>query len=266
MKTFILSLPTQFPTVVSTNIRSFFSVLRLKYGTYVAEAELSPPADVRIWEEQGVCTVATKEGSFQTESPLTDFDRYLFEHPTYAPSVLALHGAAVEWRGEAYLFLAATTSGKTTLTSYLTSCGFGYLTDDCILLDRSTFCVHPYTTPIQLRDGGREVLQAYRAEPDGLQLLEESGAQRRWVYTPENSIETAIPLRKIFFLERTEDENGSIGMSATERIAALMKSPITHYPVTGDYLRLLTRLAKTDCYILRYCDMRYVKELIERDG
>ena len=263
MKKILLSLPNQYPTVIFTNVKSLPSFLRLKFGKYVTDKEIPSLEEIHIWEDNGVCTFTAKEDSHTTENPLTELDRYLFEHPTYDASVLALHGAAVEWQGGANLFLAATTSGKTTLTSYLTSFGCGYLTDDCILLDRSTFLVHPCTTPIQLRDGGLEVLKAYQAAPKNLQLLEEAHALRRWVYTPKNSIEAKIPLKRIFFIERTENENGLIDMSTTERITALMKSPITNYSVTGDYLRLLARLAKIDCHILRYCDMRYVKELIQ---
>ena len=262
MKKIVLTPPLQAPTVIATNIKALPEFLRLKYGAYVSDGTPFNREDIRILEEGGACSFATKEKTYTTKAPLTELDRYLFEYPTYASSVLALHGAAVEWQGEAYLFLAATTSGKTTLTSYLTSYGFGYLTDDCILLDRSSFLVHPYTTPIQLRQGGLEVLRRYQAVPEHLERLEENGEVLRWVYTPKSSVVQAVPLKRIFFLERNEDENHLIDLNATQRITALMKSPITNYPLSGDYLRLLARLAKIDCHTLRYCDMEYVKELI----
>ena len=226
---------------------------QLKYGTYF---EAEPPLDITPTHDVDVSASTT---------PLYDIDRYLFEHATYDESIYALHGAAVEWHGKAYLFLAATTSGKTTLTSYLTSRGFGYLTDDCILLRRSDFYVHPYATPIQLRDGGLEVLRAYDTIPKHLELLEEPNSWRRFVYTPSHCITEPLPLARIFFIQRTEDENTLIPMKSTERMTSLMKAPITNYRVDGDYLRLISRLAKVDCHILRYCDMNYVKELIQRE-
>ena len=73
------------------------------------------------------------------------FDQYLFDNNRYDNSVLALHGAAVEYGGRAYLFLASSTAGKTTLCAYLLSLGFGFVTEDCILVDRSTFDIHPCT-------------------------------------------------------------------------------------------------------------------------
>ena len=66
---------------------------------------------------------------------MLELDEIIFDNTNYDRRIFALHGAAVEWKGKGYLFLAATASGKTTLASYLTSQGFGYITDDCILLD-----------------------------------------------------------------------------------------------------------------------------------
>ena len=44
-----------------------------------------------------------------------------------------------------------------------------------------------------------------------------------------------------------------------------MKAPITQYAVNGEYLQFLSRLAKTNCFRLKYCDMNYVKELLTHD-
>ena len=66
-------------------------------------------------------------------------------------------------------------------------------------------------------------------------------------------------------MERTENANDLSFLSTNESIAALMQAPITPYPVTGDYLRFLARLAHVGCYRLRYSDMAYVKELIQNE-
>ena len=90
---------------------------------------------------------------------MLELDEIIFDNTNYDRRIFALHGAAVEWKGKGYLFLAATASGKTTLASYLTSQGFGYITDDCILLDRVDFQVYPCHTLLHLRDGGVDVLK-----------------------------------------------------------------------------------------------------------
>ena len=248
---------------ITTNCEALCGMLKTKYGAYLSESPAVCELSLRVLRDKDGYIISTSHGSFETDRPLCEIDRFLFENTVYDPRILALHGGAVEWNGEATLFLAATTGGKTTLTSYLTGRGCGYITDDCILVDRNDFSIYPFSSPIQLRDGGLEVLKKYNAVPDGLQLLEEAPVLRRWVYTPTNCVEKAVPLKRIFFIERNEHENRLVTMQTTERITALMKAPITSYPITGDYLRLLSRLAKTECYLLRYCDMNYVKEIIQ---
>lgn len=232
---------------------------------YISEKEITTRSNISVIVQENNYIFITPQGKQQTNTPLLALDRYLFQNASYHNHLFALHGAAVEWNGKATLFLAATTSGKTTLTSYLTSCGCGYITDDCILLNRSSFMIEPFTSPMELRDGGVEVLRRYGALPSRLHRLEEEGAFRRWVYTPEVSAKEAVPLKQIFFLKRTEQENKLVAMNATERITSLMKAPITNYAITGEYLRFLARLAKIDCRILHYCDMNYVKELIQNE-
>lgn len=263
MNTVFLNLPMQSPFLIKSDNVDLIERLHLKYGCYCTTQAIPGARQILVAQVGDHYTIRVDHHSVATSAPLAEIDHYIFTHPNYDERILALHGGAVEWKGEAYLFLAATTSGKTTLTSYLTSRGFGYLTDDCILVERSNFLVHPYTTPIQLRAGGLEVLKSYQAVPAEIQLLEEGAAFRRFVYTPENCVSAAIPLKHIFFLERTERENALLTMNSTERITSLMKSPITNYKIDGDYLRFLAKLARVDCDILRYRDMDFVKELIQ---
>lgn len=264
MKTLFLTPPYQTTCAIDTNCVLLEKQLALKYGAYISVQSAPTNHMIRVTKTENGYTIKTPTEIFVSDSPLYEIDKFLFDHTKYDPRVLALHGAAVEWDGKCHLFLAATTSGKTTLTSYLCQDGFGYLTDDCILLDRQNLCVHPLATPIQLRSGGAEVLKHYNALPSNLERLKEGDNLVRYVYTPNNIPSKAVPLANIFFIERTEDENALLDMSTTERITALMKSPITNYPITGDYLRFLSTLAqKIPCYRLRYCDMNYVKELIQ---
>ena len=264
MKTLFLTPPYQTTCAIDTNCVLLEKQLALKYGAYISVQSAPTNHMIRVTKTENGYTIKTPTEIFVSDSPLYEIDKYLFDHTEYDPRILALHGAAVEWNGKCHLFLAATTSGKTTLTSYLCHNGFCYLTDDCILLDRKKLCVHPFATPIQLRSGGAEVLKHYNALPSNLERLEEGDNLVRYVYTPNNIPSKAVPLANIFFIERTENENDLMEMSTTERITALMKSPITNYPITGDYLRFLSTLAqKIPCYRLRYRDMNYVKELIQ---
>ena len=248
---------------VTTDCDATEKKLRLMYGEALSESPTVVKHEICISKESGIYRFSALDSSFLTSTPIQSLNKYLFDNASYSDRVFALHGAAVEKNGECHIFLASTGSGKTTLTSYLTSCGFGYLTDDCILLDRDNFTVHPCPAPIQLRDGGAEVLKRYGAFPDNTELLEEPPTLRRFAYTPKNCVSDPIPLKNIFFIKRSDNENKIINMPTTERMTALMQAPITPYPITGVYLRFISRLAKVNCQRLIYSDMDFVKELIE---
>ena len=265
MKLLSLKMPCQAEWIIETDCIEIISKLKMKYGKYISERKECGCSDIKIVKNNEIkYTVTIKDVVINTARPIFHLNRFLFDNPSYDNNVLALHGAAVELGGKCYVFLASTTTGKTTLTSYLIYCGCGYLTDDCVLLDRSSYMVYPFSIPLHLREGGLNVLKKYNALPKNLSELFEQDGLCRYVYTPQNTVESAIPLGEIFFLERTEAENAVLPMSATEKLTALLKSPITAYPITAEYLRFLSNLGKTYCKRLKYCDMNFVKEVITR--
>lgn len=260
----ILYLNQPFHTTYSirTDDADLIHRLKIKFGTYINESEEGADVTVEVRELQsGLFTVSAGGETFTTPYPLQYIDEILHRNARYDDTVLALHGAAVELRGQAYLFLAATTTGKTTLASYLISKGYGYITEDCILIDRATLQVYPCTAPVHLREGGLGVLRRLGCAPENVTEFDDT-AQLRYAFTPENRITEPLPIGGIFFIERTEEENELIRLTANEKLYGLMRSPITDYPVTGDYLRLLTRLSGKNCIKLRYSDMEYVAEVI----
>lgn len=147
----------------------------------------------------GYYTVTYGGQTYDTESPLMDIHRQLFEHASYDRSVLALHGAAVAWKGRAVALLAATGSGKTTLTSYLTANGYGYLTDDCVLIDRETLVVYPSVTPLHLREGGVEVLRACQRPCRKTNAFGGTGFPPVYLYAGELRHRAPAPCRHLLY-------------------------------------------------------------------
>lgn len=267
MKLLSLKMPHQAEWIIETDCPEIISKLEMKYGKYIREYNKSKHAEIRILKDDGANYAVTIEDRIiRTSCPIFHLNRFLFDNPSYDDNILAFHGAAVEWENKCYVFLASTTTGKTTLTSYLTRSGCGYLTDDCVLLDRKSYMVYPFSMPLHLREGGVNVLKAYNAMPEKLNKLAEQNGICRYVYTPQNTVDRAIPLGEIFFMERTEAENTILPMSATEKLTELLKSPITVYPITAEYLRLLSSLGKTYCKRLKYCNMNFVKEVITQNA
>ena len=259
-----ISCPFQTSFCVETEDEGFLTNLKLKYGRYCVEyGESDAPRFVVtrdsetdryriLWRGEELCY----------NSPLGYLAREIGTYRQFDPRVLALHGAAVVHDGGAYVFLAATTSGKTTLATFLTQNGFDYLTDDCVLIDRETLNVFPCTTPIHLREGGVSVLQKYGCCPT-LEHLQDPGFER-WTFTPLRCEEEPVPLKQIFFLQRTEGENAVVDLPTNEIISRLLTSPIVEYSLTADHLKMISRLAQGVPKELRYADMNYVKEVLHR--
>lgn len=256
-----ISCPFQTPFYVESEDATVLSHLKMKYGYYCTPGYQDTDPCFSVAKADGEFYEISWQGeTFRDPSPLGFIAHKVARMRIFDPRVFALHGAAVEYKGKAYVFLAATTAGKTTLTAYLTQKGFGYITDDCVLVDRETLEVYPCTTPIHLREGGRKVLQAYGSLPP-VEHLDDMGFER-WTFLPENCVQEPLPLGKVFFLKRTKDENGLISLETNEVFSRLLKAPITDYALTEDHLKMISRLAKTRPVELYYYDMNYVSEVL----
>jgi len=251
--------------VITGNDEKILDFLRLQYNPFIYDYLPADTYGIEIIKQTDNYIIKNNGMEIITQTPLYDIDGIIFENTIYDDSVFALHGSAVECNGKAYLFIAGTGSGKTTLASYLACSGFGYITDDCILLDRDNFYVYPYNCPVQLRDGGLKILEKLEKVPDNLQFLDDE-VIRRYIYTPGNCITKPLPLGGVYFIERNETENMIVNISTNEKMTELMKAPITNYTITPDYLRLIARLSRTVCQKLIYRDMEYVVKIIREAG
>ena len=231
--------------------KDLVAALRLQYGKYIDNSPLNNTNEIDVAKLSG--------------DILYEIDTIIYENTIFDESIIALHGSAVEWRGKAYLFLAATHSGKTTLTSYLTSAGFNYITDDCALIDRQNFMVHPYNCPVHLRDGGVNVLSSLNKLPPNIQLLDDK-IMRRHIFTPDKCVTVPLPLGGVYFIERSETENSEVKLNNIEGIAELAKSHMTPFTPSTEYIGLLSRLSQTGCARLIYKDMGFVETIIRKAG
>lgn len=253
--------PYQSSFTVKTDCCELANSLKLKHGKYI-KSEKNTVFLITAIKKGSLCEISFGDKVLTTDIPLRKVEDIMYENRKYDENIFAIHGGAVEYKDGAYLIVAATTSGKTTLTSYLTSKGFGYITDDCILLDRKSFEVYPFHTPIHLRDGGYNALKNLRCAPENAQLLDDVSI-KRYVYMPKNCITSSLPLKKIFFITRTENSNCIEEMTTTEKITTLLKSPIIEYKIDGNYLSFISKLAAMPCERLYYSDMNFVAEVIK---
>lgn len=261
--------PNQTSFSIHTNCSALLKTLRLRYGCYLQPEYLLPQYAlnnvINVTKAGGDYRITYQGDTFHTNYPLKAIDDIMYLNREYDRHVLALHGAAVAYHNKAYIFLAATETGKTTLTGYLTANNFAYLTDDCVLLDRDSFHIQPFHTPLQLRPGGYDILKGICSLSGSIAFWEDL-SQLRYSYTPTNVAVLPLPLAHIFFLHRTDDTNLVENMCSTERMTHLMMSPIKEYPLTGEYLHFLSKLAKVPCHRLHFCDMRFVMEVIKNES
>ena len=264
METLYYKGPFQSVFAIKTNCPKLINLVKLKFGSYINNNFTEQDFTINIIKYNNTYLFNAEHQNIITNNPLLLIDEFINKNNKYSESIFALHGSAIEWKGQAYIFLAPTTSGKTTLASYLTSNQFGYITDDCILIDRNTFMVYPFYTPIHLRAGGLQVLESYNTVPQNLSLLKYGNIQR-YVYTPDNIISQNIPIGKIFFIHRTSEMNKIQNLNGYERIYEFLKSPIVTYEINSKYLKFISRLSEINCQKLFYSNLEYVIDIIKNN-
>lgn len=263
-KTMYLSAPYQTAYSITTDIGDLESLFRLRYGRYLtdeseADRQYRP---VVISKYRRAFNMKCGESLYRTSAPLRAFDSYMLKTVEFDDRVIAFHASAVECKGKAYIFLGRSGGGKTTLCAYLTENGFGYITEDCVLIDRENLLVYPYTAPLRLRPGGITALEAAGVHLPPLRRMLE-GELFRYIHEPGNPAETPLELGGIFFIMRTVNLNAVIDMTGTTKMEQLMLSPMIPYPVDGEFLRLITKIGSVPCRKLVYKDMNYVAEVLK---
>ncbi len=202
------------------------------------------------------------------ENPLGQIQTFVYEHTTCREPYFIFHGGAVaDASGSSYLFLAATTTGKTTLIAYLSQLGYTYLNDDCLYLDMNTLEVMPYSAPIHLREGGFQYLQEILPSP--LPPCVHMGPPKslRHVFFPENRMLSPTQPKAIFFLNRTEDASvadSCCRLSLPDALQRLFTSALIPYHMNPRYIQFFQRLAPV-CYDLTYHDVTYVETLLQQN-
>ena len=147
-----VKLPYRSPVTIITDSAELRDILTMQYGQFVACEDNINNKVIFVELFNGVYRISSDNASYTTKAITKALHDEIRKVITY--NLTAFHGAAVEFKSKAFVFLAPTTGGKSTLSSYLVHRGCGYLSDDCILIDPQTMCVQPSPTPIQLREQG----------------------------------------------------------------------------------------------------------------
>lgn len=241
---------------IDTNCDDIVNNLYSLYGTYCSvSADGSIVIAVSVSDDKYTINYNNKQ--FDTVEPMGCIHNIIYSTKRITSGIFAMHAAAVCKNGKASIFAAPTTTGKTTLISYLTQSGFEYVSDDCVFIDMTDLSVYPFHNPLHLRKGGVEILRKYRKLPDHLIYADE-----RYIYLPPNLSPEVMELDKIYFIERTDFINVVSPLERKESFNKLMFSPITTYSIAPNYLRFLSKLSPF-CMKIWYSDMEYVLKQIK---
>lgn len=212
---------------------------------------------------------AARVRDFSTEQeikPIQLLENLLYTSLNPDDSVIALHGAAVAKEGRAYLLLASTTCGKSTLTAFLwKKAGFEYITDDEIFISRKSMCVEPVRKNLSLRQGGYDLLGGEVGKAHHVF----DGKAHTYLIVPDDELKyPEYPIEKIIFLAGYgSDEPYFVKTEPREAFLKLLKGQLSGKNSDGNVIekyKILTELSQKT-YEMRYSDLwtaeRYLRHL-----
>jgi len=185
-------------------------------------------------------------------------------------SGLAFHAAAVSWRGQGVLLPGAISAGKSTLTAWLLTQGFHYLTDELVFCLPQTQSLQAFTRPLNLRSAARPALQRFLdlARPIERGLSHPTGELiPPEVFSPLPVLNEA-PLRLIFFpTYQPGSELRLERLSKAQTGSALMQCLVNARNLPGHGFPYIAQLAQSvPAYRMVYSDFeqldRPLKDLL----
>lgn len=199
-------------------------------------------------------------------TPLTHIHNFVREHTVCQDPYFIFHGGAVTCGQDAYVFLAATTTGKTTLITYLSQIGYTYLNDDSFAIDMNTLQIPPYSSPIHLRDGGFAYLKSVLPEPLPPCAYIDAELSFRHILFPEKRTSQFTNVKKIFFLNRTDDpaaDDSCTPLPAFQSLQRLFISALVPYQMSKRHIQFFQRLTPL-CHQLTYHDAADAARLLNK--
>jgi hypothetical protein len=169
---------------------------------------------------------------------------------------LIFHGAAVIRDGIGMMFPGALRCGKTTLTLNLLNRGFGFSSDDIILLKKGENRIYPYPRPINIRQESLTMVDGLHKDYHRM-TYSRNLDEPRWFL--DQSSRSAEPFRCRYVVfpglwgtaSRLEPLTRSEGALNLIRNSFFPITPIRRYESTGETLQWLSEfLEEAECFAL----------------
>lgn len=240
--------------------------------------------DLSVNLKQNTYYYTEKNGSPGDE--LQNIENIIYNTTYVEEGYFALHASAVCYGSNAFLLTGHTGSGKSTLTAWLCSNGFTYLSDDISIINISTLKVIPMKNMIMLREGGANVLISEGVDLSGCKIID-CGNIQRYAYKPEKlpSSCKSYDIGGVINIKRTDGSCGSgSGSGASGRYGSgsgsgasnamcsrksrekafltVLNNAYVYKKAEKEYYSLIMKIADKGCYDLTYYQMDYVASVI----
>ena len=276
MKSLLLMLPFSNVFYISSNTQSVIDSMKFLYGKYaicctdeINEFKIKDAIAIQVCfvgRFNMPFLVVYADRQIITDVPIQVITSIIFNQTRFDCEVVPLHAAAVELNGKAYVLIGDTGAGKTTATCYLCKNGFGYITDDCTLINATELTIVPCAIPMHLRQGGLNVLRSYGLLIDKVtEVL--YFKEPRYAFMPnENVLPLTTPLAIGGFLKLTRSTINNISKlsEVTEVNMLILKAMRNLSSLDARALRTVVKLTTlVNAFEVKYSDLSILKKMIK---
>jgi hypothetical protein len=255
----------QYDYCIISNCLELYELLKLIYGNFLVEMSIRKSIEIIVIKKSERLYQCSFAGKTSIEkNPIHFISNVFFENPYFDKDILPLHGAAISNGRWAYIFLGSSGAGKTTLTAYLLSNGFRYISEDCILINFEKNLIVPCPTPLHVREGGKEILTKNNIYIN--YNIATHNSFDRYVYIPPFIEIASLPIKAIFFILRTDGKEKLYLIEKEEAFIKLIKASFIMHPLKHPYVQAFKRLSSIPCYQLEYSDFSFVKKALLSDN
>ena len=229
---------------------------------------------VPIWYGNNILTIDKERvdrALFDPGYSFSDLNRYLLHNIRCNPDFFIFHGGVLEKDGNAYVFLANSRTGKSTLMAYLSQKGWTYINDDYVIISQVSRNVVPDSYPLHLRIGGIDYLNREKVNINidcyipyqySRNAVTDKG---KYIVASAYSKTQELPIKGFFFLDRSQEyakKHRLTKESVNDALKSLLTASFHAYSLRAEIISFMILLADK-CYSLCYTNASDVLSLLK---
>ena len=242
---------------------SFAALIEFLYQDANASVDPRANADVtltiasdgdQLTLQQG--TRCLYRGSDESELATTLIQQTIFHLIDKNKDGMALHAAALSRNGKGIILPGASGRGKTTLSTWLATKGFNYLTDEYVFIEEKTNIIQAFSRPPNIKVKGIDALDSYfdiNAHKDQTIRSSQVAMIPPQLLNPNNKKEQAVVSLIVFPNYKEDSELDLEKLSKARAGLTLMECLVNARNLDGHGFGEATRLVRdTPAYLLTY--------------